>query len=443
MQIQQISVTGLFGIFDHVIPLNMADRITIVHGPNGFGKTAMLRLLNGFFNSRYSVFRKIPFKHFQISLSNGSTVNITRIIDDVNRSQKKEYINFRFCQANLEDLTFDLKISSTPGDSDFPIDSFHAVPDLRLVGEHWIYTPTRESLSFEDALDLLEEILPSEVRLGEEPKWLGELKHNVHILFIESQRLLNVSTNFSRVYSRSSPMLPTVSAYSNELSQIMQGKFTEYGAIAQSLDRTFPTRLVKRQPSPTLTIEQLKDRLDRIELKRSSLIDVGLLDRDSSDNSEFPLQTPAIDESTKNILSVYVDDVEEKLSIFNDLTKKLELLRRIINDKFTYKQITFDKKRGFVFKTLYSDPLSPTDLSSGEQHELVLLYELLFKVEPKSLVLIDEPELSLHVGWQVNFLKDLQEVTKLADLDILMATHSPDIIQDRWDLTVELQGLKK
>jgi predicted ATP-binding protein involved in virulence len=82
-------------------------------------------------------------------------------------------------------------------------------------------------------------------------------------------------------------------------------------------------------------------------------------------------------------------------------------------------------------------------LSSGEQHELVLLYELLFKVEPKSLVLIDEPELSLHVGWQVSFLKDLQEVIKLADLDILMATHSPDIIQDRWDLTVELQGLKK
>jgi predicted ATP-binding protein involved in virulence len=57
--------------------------------------------------------------------------------------------------------------------------------------------------------------------------------------------------------------------------------------------------------------------------------------------------------------------------------------------------------------------------------------------------LIDEPELSLHVGWQVQFLKDLQDIVKLADLDILMATHSPDIIQDRWDLTVELQGLKK
>jgi predicted ATP-binding protein involved in virulence len=187
--------------------------------------------------------------------------------------------------------------------------------------------------------------------------------------------------------------------------------------------------------------------LDRLEVNRSRLIKVGLLNK--NENYEFPIQSPVIDENTKNILSVYVEDVEKKLSILDNIAIKLELLSKIVNSKFAYKEIDFSKDKGFVFKTLYdssssdSHSLSPTDLSSGEQHELVLLYELLFKVEAKSLVLIDEPELSLHVGWQVNFLKDLQEVTKLADLDILMATHSPDIIQDRWDLTVELQGLKK
>ncbi len=47
MRIQQISVNGLFGIFDHVISLNVDERITIIHGPNVFGKTAILRMLNG------------------------------------------------------------------------------------------------------------------------------------------------------------------------------------------------------------------------------------------------------------------------------------------------------------------------------------------------------------------------------------------------------------
>ena len=84
--------------------------------------------------------------------------------------------------------------------------------------------------------------------------------------------------------------------------------------------------------------------------------------------------------------------------------------------------------------------MSPTDLSSGEQHQLVMLYELLFKVKPNSLILIDEPEISLHLAWQVQFLKDLQTILKLADFDVLIATHSPSIIEDRWDLTVELKG---
>ena len=72
-----------------------------------------------------------------------------------------------------------------------------------------------------------------------------------------------------------------------------------------------------------------------------------------------------------------------------------------------------------------------------------MLYELLFKAKPNSLVLIDEPELSLHLGWQVEFLKDLQNIAKLRNFDVLLATHSPEIISDRWDLTVELKGPRR
>lgn len=78
MRIKQISVSGLFGIFDHIIPLNMDDRITVIHGPNGFGKTAMLRILNAFFNSRYSELRTIPFSKFCVEFDNGSNVEIIK-----------------------------------------------------------------------------------------------------------------------------------------------------------------------------------------------------------------------------------------------------------------------------------------------------------------------------------------------------------------------------
>jgi predicted ATP-binding protein involved in virulence len=451
MRIQQISVTGLFGIFNHVIPLNMSDRITIVHGPNGFGKTVMLRILNSFFNSRYLVLREIPFTHFQIVFDDSSIVDIVKDPDSSHEEEKKAQITFLLSGNDLGVFSLDLKTPSTPDEINFPLEVLNQIIGLRQVDFNlWRYLPTDEHFSFPEVLDRFEEMLPSSVKLREDPKWLEQLKCNIQVHLIESQRLLNVIPNPSRiVYTRQSLMLSTVSAYSNEIAQVMRDKFTEYGAISQTLDRTFPSRLVQRQSSPNLTEEQLRDRLEQLEVTRSRLVEVGLLDE--TENSDFPIQPLAIDESTKNILSVYVEDVEKKLSVFNDVASKIDLLRKIINSKFaySYKEMSFNKEKGFVFKTFYnssvshSDTLSPTDLSSGEQHELVLLYELLFKVEPKALVLIDEPELSLHVGWQVQFLKDLQDIVKLADVDILMATHSPDIIQDRWDLTVELKGQEK
>ena len=53
MRIKEFSVTNLFGRFNYIIPLNMEDRITIIHGRNGFGKTTLLKLINAIFNSRY------------------------------------------------------------------------------------------------------------------------------------------------------------------------------------------------------------------------------------------------------------------------------------------------------------------------------------------------------------------------------------------------------
>ncbi|WP_375468713.1 AAA family ATPase [uncultured Nostoc sp.] len=451
MRIKQISVSGLFGIFDHVIPLNMNERTTIIHGPNGFGKTAILRILNSFFNSRNAELKAIPFRKFRVEFDNNTNVEIIKNAENAEELEKNNIV-FKFYQPDSEPASFSLKPINIRSDIDFPLGIFDdVIPGLeRIAPRKWLYDPTGETLSLEEVVERFDNLLPLNLRQQEEAEWLEELKKNIHIRLIESQRLLNfVPKRSSRTYRGTPSMLSTVSAYSDELAQIMQDKFKEYGTISQSLDRTFPVRVVKQQLSADLTNEQLRNQLNELEATRSRLLEVGLLDKD--EDSEFQIQPQDIDESTKNALSVYVEDVEKKLSVFAEIASKIDLLRKIINNKFaySYKEINFSKDKGFVFTTLYnsslsdSKALSPTDLSSGEQHELVLLYELLFKVKPNSLVLIDEPELSLHVGWQVQFLKDLQDITQLADLNILMATHSPDIIQDRWDLTVELKGPQK
>ena len=452
MRIKEISVSGLFGIFDHVIPLNIDKRITIIHGPNGFGKTAILRILNSFFNSRYADLRTIPFRNFRVEFDDTTSVEIIKTSENAEDSETNN-IGLNFYKPDSKPAYFSLKQLNTRSDREVFIS--YSSDDMIRVREQ-IYplifrdSSTERTLSLEDSVEVSDSLSSSTLKLKEEPDWLEKLKSNIHIRLIESQRLLNFVPNRSSRRSAETPsMLSTVSAYSDELAKLMQDKFKEYGTTSQSLDRTFPVRVVKQQPSTDLTDEQLRHQLNELEATRSRLIEVGLLDKD--EDAEFQIQPQDIDESTKNALSVYVQDVEKKLSVFADIASKIDLLRKIINNKFaySYKEINFSKEKGFIVTTSYNSPLSnsttllPTDLSSGEQHELVLLYELLFKVQPNSLVLIDEPELSLHVGWQVQFLKDLQDITQLADLNILMATHSPDIIQDRWDLTVELKGPHK
>ena len=61
-----------------------------------------------------------------------------------------------------------------------------------------------------------------------------------------------------------------------------------------------------------------------------------------------------------------------------------------------------------------------------------------FRVPSNTVVLIDEPELSLHVGWQKKFLSDLTAIVELSGLDAVVATHSPFIVGDRDDLLVGL-----
>ena len=77
-----------------------------------------------------------------------------------------------------------------------------------------------------------------------------------------------------------------------------------------------------------------------------------------------------------------------------------------------------------MFKLQNGNRVNASDLSSGEQHEIIMLYEMLFMGDQYDLILIDEPEISLHIEWQMEFLSDLEEVLKASKVDVLMATHS-------------------
>ena len=78
-------------------------------------------------------------------------------------------------------------------------------------------------------------------------------------------------------------------------------------------------------------------------------------------------------------------------------------------------------------------------LSSGERQILIMFYILLFHTEPGSLVILDEPEISLHVTWQQKLGDVFMDICRVRNLQMIVATHSPQVIHDKWDLARELK----
>ncbi|HAN3395992.1 TPA: AAA family ATPase, partial [Escherichia coli] len=78
-------------------------------------------------------------------------------------------------------------------------------------------------------------------------------------------------------------------------------------------------------------------------------------------------------------------------------------------------------------------------LSSGEQNQIVLLFNLIFDFVSQKVILIDEPEISLHVAWQQTFLDSLKKIQKINKYEkVIIATHSPQVISKNWELTYDL-----
>jgi hypothetical protein len=74
--------------------------------------------------------------------------------------------------------------------------------------------------------------------------------------------------------------------------------------------------------------------------------------------------------------------------------------------------------------------LDLVDASSGQQQMLCSLFGLFSELRSNSLVLIDEPELSLHPTWQMAFLERLGKILEPFDgCHVIIATHSPLIVQ--------------
>jgi len=435
MKLLRVQLINLYETFNHDIKLNQDERITILTAPNGYGKTIALKAIYSLFNNKFGFFTKLVFDKIIFTFDNQHTLEIHKK-DKVEFTLRKEHnkiVTFHYPSKEMEKEMRHILPSHI-------VESFTPSFIRRIGSDKWLNELTGKRLTTEEILEQYNNEFPEHILEqinGNLSKELSTFLKEMSVYFIQEQRLILRQPISSDHRMREEIVITdTIEKYSQELSKLIKQKIGEYAQITQSLDSSFPKRLFG-QSSDTFSNDTLKDKLNNLQVKRQKISEYGLLKLD--DDSSL-LASEIIDAKETKVLSLYITDSEQKLSVFDVLIQKIELFTQILNERrFNFKSIEIDKEEGFIFKTKKGDTLKLTELSSGEQHEVVLLFELLFNVKENSLVLLDEPEISLHIVWQKAFLRDIEEIIKLQKIDIVIATHSPFIIDERWDLTVNLE----
>ncbi|WP_181391821.1 AAA family ATPase [Methanospirillum lacunae] len=439
IQLSHISIKDLFGIFNHEIPINTRDHITIIIGPNGVGKTIILKILIWIFKFNFASLMEIPFTSLKLDFNPNYSLTI-----------KKERIKINSEKEVHTILNFYL---NSP-DSNSPR-HWQYNPSSLLESNRYIKVFNGWEFSDEDIDDNIEWIGLNNKNSGRhrvvhtrrkkesqiEP-WLISFLQKIDIHLIETQRLLIIDRGSDNEYNQYKNVTSkrnlkyVVEANSQDLVEKIKEISLENNAISQSLERTFPIRLAKYHNEGNISVSDIQRELVNLEQKRNELAKVGLVKKEEINLEELSEINP----ENISILSVYISDVKEKLKILDKFYEKVHLFTDIISSRFLFKSISIDQKLGFSFKSKNGASIPLSALSSGEQHELVLIYNLLFKVNNNALVLIDEPELSLHVCWQEQFINDIQKIADIIGFDIIIATHSPEIVSNKLNLTVQLNG---
>jgi predicted ATP-binding protein involved in virulence len=149
----------------------------------------------------------------------------------------------------------------------------------------------------------------------------------------------------------------------------------------------------------------------------------------SNDIIEWVMNSRQADRIFKQI-ELLDEYVTKRAKLHQPIDRFLELTNRFLEQ--TGKKVKVSP-RGDLRVSLSGSDLDRRlfALSSGERQLVVMLAHLSLnkRLAGSGVFIVDEPELSLHIGWQEQFVDAIQQANPKVQL--ILATHSPAIILER------------
>lgn len=416
----------LFGIFDYDISL-MEDGVTIITGPNGYGKSTILRSINALRKVDIGYFMNLDFARIEFISGEQSSPIIVE--------KKDEGVLIAGVCVNYNVLTR-------------YAERYVRRPYYRQVSDdYWMDRRTGEYINITESIqkkieemDIEELIEQSPFGYSEQEKELIQTMQKIksklegieEIKFISEQRLLKEELNEDHRLGKN--LVDVVVELPDQFKKMMNEVSNKYSSEANKLDSTYPGRLFETVHG--ISKEDYETKLNSMRDKFEKL--------NEYDISEFNNVNWKIDfnEEDARALKIYIEDFDKKYKVFESLVSDCDLFTSIVNSRLKFKEIKISKTNGIVVQGKEDGRVIELyKLSSGEKQEIILFYELIFNTKKNAHILIDEPEISLHVEWQIRFMDDLLKIAEYKQLRVTVTTHSPQIIANHWDINIDLGEL--
>lgn len=475
--LSKVQITNLFG--KELVNIDFSKRSVIITGDNGNGKTTILNTIYNSLTGNYSVsdlkYNTIKikfdsdFKYMKsIFVKKSSDVNGEKIEIRYKSENQSLIVNLRVSKMKkiiiLEKIVKKQnRTSSTlfeekgpenqliPSGQEVSIVNLMDLIDenddfskkLKEINKSLLYFPTyrRIDLDIESYYSSLYDgpimaLLQREQREKKKKfgisdrRVIGMSNSDIEEILKEYSRTLNeVSSNSLDILFRDFTK-STMMKMGQSLGNIRVSSFTKN---IKTLEQLKSINDILELNISTDTLQEISSQYEKniqlLDEIRSNDNNVNAEDRDRLFEAVLALPLMQVIQDLQSEYSKYNNKITEELTSYNYISEnlkdfsgnKLKLIKTELNE--------------FEFQKVGTQINKFSDFSTGEKQLITFLVYSAIEL-PKTtpaLVIIDEPELSLHVKWQNKLLKNL---LKKSNLQVLSATHSPYIINRSVDSLV-------
>ncbi|WP_338954671.1 AAA family ATPase [Lactococcus petauri] len=446
MLIKNFAIRNLFGYQDFEI--NFQQKNTIFVGENGMGKTTILAILYHTLSLNFKELSRFDFETIEIQYENTEKFEISYFqikefsrVEDYNHYNSIPHHVSSKIISEIENKKIngsDFQSKQVKKDTIKEIQSIiHNKYNLRiplsLIDETIKPELFLQTSGLKDFVTETKKILTS-TKILYFPTY-RRIEEDIQNLEFEEERLNFYSSKEEKISSRSA------------------GELIRFGMtdVAETIKKLLDT--IKKNSIDSFNkmtgelLEQYVDnRLEKSEVSTLSEKDINISLNRVGDKINPELRDKIIQLSRDGELSKYkylnnlIENLVNKNKSLESIDNKIQHFVDICNSYLYGKQFVYNPSKVTldIQLTSHNSTVELSQLSSGEKQLVSTFSKIFLEDNEKLIILFDEPELSLSISWQENFIYDIFNAEN--SIFGLAVTHSPYIFEkdQMYDVTYEM-----